>query len=427
MLKISEDNKKFAKNFVEDFIERMQTLRDIKKYTKPELILYISEIIGTEYENEMVIDYCNHLIENTVREIENNKLELRGMYSDFGIFTFAVNNIFKKTRNLSILSFKLNTLLLDYANLIIESQKQRILLVSDYDCISGVSGILYYLLQTDINKLDKIKIQKLIIFLINCTKVHEYNKYEVINFHLEKDALFLEEEREKYPLGNINFGLAHGMSGPLITLLKVYELGLYNPDILKIAINKIVNLYKKFEYIENGIPYYPRQLDFKDYILENNDKYFNNASWCYGNISNALVLLKASKFFSDEEEYVRYENYLLNIINQDYRDYFFEFPVLCHGYASVIAEQISLYEKTYNELFLKNLNRNIEKMKETYLYKNNHFLDLGEVDLNSNEGMFEIQGHKDDLSFLCGIGGVFLVLLDTLIYNTKYKKILMIS
>ena len=191
MLNISGDNREFAENFVEDFIERIQTLRDVKKYTKPELILYISEVIGTRYESESIIVYCNNLIENVIEEIENGKLELGGMYSDFGIFTFAVNNIFKKTGSLYDLSFKLNTILLDYAILIMESQKQRILLASDYDCISGISGILYYLLHTDFNKLDKIKLQKLIEFLINCTKVHEYKECEVINFHLEKKRLIL--------------------------------------------------------------------------------------------------------------------------------------------------------------------------------------------------------------------------------------------
>ncbi len=427
MLNISGDTREFAENFVEDFIERIQTLRDVKKYTKPELILYISEVIGTRYESESIIVYCNNLIENVIEEIENSKLELGGMYSDFGIFTFAVNNILKKTGSLYNLSFKLNTILLDYAMLIIESQKQRILLASDYDCINGISGILYYLLHTDFNKLDKIKLQKLIEFLINCTKVHEYKKCEVINFHLEKNALFLEEDRERYPLGNINFGLAHGMSGPLIALVESYKLGLYNLDILKAAINKIVSVYKKFEYIENGIPYYPRQLDFNDYISDNKAKNFNNASWCYGNVSNALVLLKTSKLLHEKDESFRYENYLLNIINQNYRDYFFEFSVLCHGSASIIAEQISLYETTYNKSFLDNLNRNIEKMKEIYLIKNNYFLDLDEIDLNSKKGIAEIQGYKDDLSFLYGIGGIFLVLLDVLIGDMKYKEILMIS
>ena len=196
MLNISGDTREFAENFVEDFIERIQTLRDVKKYTKSELILYISEVIGTRYESESIIVYCNNLIENVlienvIEEIENSKLELGGMYSDFGIFTFAVNNIFKKTGSLYNLSFKLNTILLDYAISIMESQKQRILLASDYDCISGISGILYYLLHTDFKKLDKIKLQKLIEFLINCTKVHEYKKCEVINFHLEKKRLIL--------------------------------------------------------------------------------------------------------------------------------------------------------------------------------------------------------------------------------------------
>lgn len=63
MLGISEENKNFIVKFVDDFIERIQTLEGVEKYTNSEIIFYISEIIGTKYENDDIVEYCNKLIE----------------------------------------------------------------------------------------------------------------------------------------------------------------------------------------------------------------------------------------------------------------------------------------------------------------------------------------------------------------------------
>lgn len=63
MLGISEENKNFIVKFVDDFIKRIQTLEGVEKYTNSEIIFYITEIIGTKYENDDIVEYCNKLIE----------------------------------------------------------------------------------------------------------------------------------------------------------------------------------------------------------------------------------------------------------------------------------------------------------------------------------------------------------------------------
>ncbi len=420
MIKINEDNKKFVDEFIRDFLRRMETLEDVKKYTKAEIVLYISEILGTKYESESLIKLCNNLIEELVNEIEENKLQIRGIFSDLGVFAFAVNNIHKKTKDLENLTVNLNEILLDYGNSIVSIQKLRKVSMGDYDCISGVSGILYYLLDTDINKLDKEKLNNLIEYLIWLTGTHEYRGHEVINFHIENEMLFRDDERDEFKNGNINFGLAHGMSGVLAALLKLYEMEFYDgKDTLLNAIDTIFNLYEEFENIVEGIPHYPRQLDFGNYINNIKDENYNNGSWCYGNISNVLVLFKGSKLLNWKNRYLKYNDYLKNIINQDIRGYLLGLSVLCHGYASIISEQLSLYEETKDETFIRTVDRNLKATINSYLSNNKYYSELENIDLNSEDALIDIQGHKDDFTLLCGMGGIFLSML----YSTNQTDV----
>ncbi len=426
MLVISEENKNFIVKFVDDFIKRIQTLEGVEKYTNSEIIFYISEIIGTKYENDDIIEYCNKLIEKTIKEIENNTLKVGGIFSEFGIFTFAINTINYKKGHMKKLSIKLNNLLLDYGNYIIRDFKTKKNSAGFYDCINGVSGVLYYLLQTNINELDSLKLNNLIEYLIYLTEEHMYKESRVTNFHIEREMLFRKEEKNFFKDGCINFGLAHGMSGVLATLLKIYDLKLYNKKIVLKAIIKIVSMYEDFEYIDDNIPFYPRQLDINNYINNTNNKDFNNVSWCYGNLSNALILYKyyESKELKDKKE--KYKKYLKNIINQKSKDYFLEYPVICHGYASILMMQISLYKKTQDNYFVLNIDRNISLLIKSYSKVNrervNKFSKL-------NEDMYDelTQGRREDLSLMMGIGGIFLVFLEIIGIDGLYKNIFMMD
>ena len=425
---ISEKNRIKTEKFIFDFIYKIENRESVKRYTKSEIVFYISETLGTDLETERLISLCNSLIEELVSDIQEGKLHLSGMFSDFGILTFAVNNIYIKTGELRKLNTSLNTILLDYASGLANTTKNKKITMRDYDCISGVSGMLYYLLDTDVSVLDEDKIQNLIEYLIWLTKNHRYKDYEVINFHIENEMQFRGDEREMYKDGIINFGLSHGMTGVLATLLKVYEKDLYDDkNELVEAMETIFNIYEKFETNINGIYHYPTQLDFNKYINGISGKNINNAGWCYGNISNVLILYRGSKILSWEDKIEKYERGLKEIINQSAEMYNLEHSVLCHGYASVITEQISIYEETKDLDFLHSLDNNIDLMMDAYERYNEYYDKIEDTRISENGISVEIQGHKDDISFLSGIGGIFLTLLNGSLLGINYGKLLMVK
>lgn len=424
---INEKNRIKTERFISDFIYKIENRESMKKYTRPEIVFYISEILGTDLETEKLIALCNTLIKELVSDIQEGKQYVGGMFSDFGILVFAINNIHRKTGELKKLNTSLNSILLDYAIRLADTTRNKKISMRDYDCISGVSGLLYYLLDTDLSALDEDEIQNLIKYLIWLTKNHSYKDYEVINFHIENEMQFRQDERDTFKDGIINFGLAHGMTGVLATLLKVYENDLYNDknELVK-AMETIFKIYEKFEININGIYHYPTQLDFNKYINGICDKNINNAGWCYGNISNVLILYKMSKILNWEDKVEKYEIGLKKIINQPTEMYNLEHSVLCHGYASVITEQICLYQETKDLDFLHSLDNNIELMMNAYENYNEYYDKNEDIRIKQNGISAKIQGHKDDLSFLCGSGGIFLTLLNKSSLNINYGKLLMI-
>lgn len=110
------------------------------------------------------------------------------------------------------------------------------------------------------------------------------------------------------------------------------------------------------------------------------------------------------------EKYGYYEKTLLKVINQPIKRYNFQLPILCHGYASIIAIQIGMYKECENEEFLQTLERNVKRainIQNIYKDKNREY--------------------ESDFSILQGTGGVMVTLADTLNLSMNYRKMLMIS
>ncbi len=153
-------------------------------------------------------------------------------------------------------------------------------------------------------------------------------------------------------------------------------------------------------------------MPFQNYINNKASNYTFNAGWCYGNIGIVRGLMKVANFMSFKDKYQYYKEELLKIINQPIEKYNLEVPTLCHGYASVIAIQVSAYKETEDKRFLDTLKRNVLKLIEEH--KKTSILE-------------ENLGYNNDFSLLDGLGGVTLTLIDTLSFNLTFAKILMID
>lgn len=339
-----------------------------------------------------------------------------GMFSGFGYCCYAVNEYSKTTGNLQNFSNTLNTQLCNLLEEKTNIKETKNLKVNDYDCISGVSGVVYYYLNT----LDKINesVIKGIKYLLFLAEDHTYNNINLINFHITYENQF-DKEKLKFPQGNINFGLSHGIMGPLIALSKAYEKGI-NLKGLEKSIIKLFQLYEDYKIYCNNVPFWPSRLPLNEFINKDHQlKYYHPiSSWCYGNISIARGMQIVANIMNWNEKEDLYYKDLIKIIN--YKHYF-ESPSLCHGFSSLLSIRMAIYKEKKEPSLLKKLDKNVEQIINISIENTKNFR-------RDKKGLEKhIEGVIDDLSILNGSIGIVLSLLCLLNIDNNYENLLMIN
>ncbi|NLY46782.1 MAG: lanthionine synthetase C family protein, partial [Tissierella sp.] len=407
---ISQNTKDKLIKFLECFFEYVEEQYDAEEINPKyycDLLLVISEayplLENKDKWEQIGYDICKGL----KQDIEKYGIPVNniGMIGGLGYMCFCINLYNKRTGNLANFSKTLNRLFLEKAiNFVQNREIKTDLDMNDYDIIYGVSGFLYYLLDFQWDTDDIIRLKQLIKYLVGLTSDYEYEQHSCIKFHLKDQKKVRDDGKPEFPNGNINFGLAHGMIGPLIALTKACNKGVMVEG-MEYAINRLFELYDKFKiYKNNNIAAWPTQLSFEDYIK---GKFSDNlrpimASWCYGNIGIARGLQKSAKYMNYAQKEKVYIEDLVNIFNQPVDQYNLYEAILCHGYASVLCIRMMTYRDSKDKRFIELVEKDIESILDRIPQSHDGNYDMNKV----------IEEHfKEDVSFLMGTTGVILSLV----------------
>ena len=157
----------------------------------------------------------------------------------------------------------------------------------------------------------------------------------------------------KSPNGLLNYGLSHGMGGPLVTLSMAYKNGIRVDGLIE-TINEIITEYMNtFFYVEDII-YWPGKIKYEQRVgLEEIKKKGSQMSWCYSSIG----ILRALYLTSDNINNIPLKNFVvsefikISKLNNSY--YYLSQPIVCHGFAGTAAVFKMMYLDTGNKKFLK--------------------------------------------------------------------------
>lgn len=331
------------------------------------------------------------------------------MIGGLGEKAYAVNLYCKNTGNLKDFSQTLNHFLLDvfysHANDLLSS---TILTESyHYDLISGIAGALYYILDFDLNINDMKKVKTMLNYLVSLSTYYDYKGMRLPRFHIPKESIPTEENKIKYADGYLNFGLSHGMLGPLIALCKAKYKG-YIVNNIDDAINTLFFIYETFKQTEkNEIHNWPNFISSKDFNLQNKGvRGSMRESWCYGNIGIMRGLYVAARYLGDLKLQERYLSYLVSTLNRSTIAYQLSESCLCHGYSSVLAISSYAFYDTQDKRLMGMINETLraclDSLREDESLESNFFL-------------------------LSGISGIVLTLVNLLFTNIDYGDLLMIK
>lgn len=102
----------------------------------------------------------------------------------------------------------------------------------------------------------------------------------------------------------INLGFAHGLSGIIIVLLRIYEVGITTQRIEKIirgAIKYLINTYREVDFLTGQYSHFPTVAN-EEYPLEakeNQKAYRDFLGWCYGDLNQVIMLYQAGNMFNE--------------------------------------------------------------------------------------------------------------------------------
>ena len=351
-----------------------------------------------------IVDIINAIRPLASLYAQNRNIGLFGGLCDFGISLLAIN---KETGTYHRLIDSVNTVVASEAadnSLLLENKiDSKSISMRDYDSILGLSGILRYLLLTD-SELYRESIQKVVDALIYLSQYSTDKQEAVPNWHIQKDNVFPFEERESYRSGMINFGLSHGIAGPLAVLSVAKLQGINRPGLAE-AIGRLIEFFLCFVQEQpDGEVYWPSAITGEEYLKPAlSISPHKRLSWCYGSLSILRSLFLASKAVSNEKIQIWAVNKAIRFTKMPLEKYLFESPTICHGYSGALILFESFYRDTHETAFLDA----IERLQRKICSMNSMSYKYGFQNIDWIKGKYNIE---DDLSLLSGASGVLLAL-----------------
>lgn len=400
-------------NIIDDYNNK--TL-DPNKY--PDILLFVSELYSIN-KNKILEEIGYNICKSIKQYTENYDLSRYNsisMLGGFGFYCFSVRVYSKNTGNLLEFSNQLDKLLSE--NLLRKTKKLdsfEELKYDDYDCIYGISGAINYLM-----------LQHGLYFEENIKSTSEYFKqlcknnlnsnFEVSKFIIANKNQYLEEDKKEFVNGHINFGLSHGMMGPMIAINNICKI--MDDANLEILLNELIDTYVRHQKDIDGILYWPGKLPAEMLNVKNisNEHYHIPASWCYGNLP---ILHNLSKMNLNNKKDIYDEKFYEAVKSMNEFKYGLISPAICHGYASVLACILS-HDREKQHL---NNKVNVFDIANEMIIRSQ---ENTKVDLKKIDRFDHVEGHLRDYAFLTGSTGIGCVILDILYGVHSYTNLLML-
>ena len=243
---------------------------------------------------------------------------------------------------------------------------------------------------------------------VDLTVCGSFKAYPIPGWYVPSDDR-LSKRDERFLDGHINYGMAHGITGVLASLVKLGEHGVNKPRVDE-AIRVILNELDKVRYeSQQGIVYYPGMMDVNDYVKKDYWKDDNHRmSWCYGSISILYTLYRTYEYLNMPMKCREVLNEITQIAKSGNSIWQLTSPIICHGFAGTALIFKLLYDKTQDgalkDASLELIRNIVEAYNDTnqYGFKDVRYQFLG----NSIEKIEE-----DKNTFLEGGCGIISALL----------------
>lgn len=350
---VLENQNNLIDNYLIMLENEVQTLDPMQALEALSSLVQFKPICGSETNWESTVIYILNLIQNSLYQSKYHLFSCFSGVTQVGYYIFELSY---KIPSLTRFLNGINSLLVNNINKYLYFCKDKVYTNKSYELISGLSGPLRYLLNFNDDASQDLSSKLIQLFIKNSQeKIILGNKVPGWHYYPhEFEKKYIDFNTDN---GLLDYGVAHGIGGPLIVLSLAYQKGFKSEDLLA-AINSIISEYLKMYYYINNIIYFPTKISFEQYIKK--DEFIHTAkqmSWCYGSVGilRAMYIAAISTKNKDIEQFVL--NEFIKIAQMDVSNYRLNSPMVCHGYVGVATIMMEMYNDTGNSIFF---NRTIE-------------------------------------------------------------------
>lgn len=297
-----------------------------------------------------------------------------------------------------------------------------------YDPISGICGIGIYALKNQDCPLSIEYLQKALFFCISLTKDIKIGNHLLPGWYVPRHYQFTDSDKDFYPLGNFNLGIAHGVAG-ILAFLSISVLSGICINGQMEAIQKIVDWICSKKKEKKGAVSWPYRISFEEELSGTIQDFSESTmeAWCYGTAGLSRVLYLAGKALKSKDLKELSVEAFEGIFQRVDLTHHFSTPSFCHGLAGFLT-LTRLMARDTESIEIKKW---IHKIEDAILefYDPNHpfgFKDFEPLQLENsslNPG-FEVASSEiipfDKLGLLEGVSGILLSLFPIFPKNNSW-------
>ena len=400
---------RYTKDFFEELYQEYENVSSYEALEILSLVFSCKSFIKDFSKFEKILFGCL----KKVREgIYNDEFHPFSTFAGIGYVAFLMNQISDEIKELIPFSSQVNELLVNNVkNFLTCNKNNENFSNTNYELIYGLSGTLQCV--SELKQTECIKKIKENIVMWLCSKAEDKMIYDYIvpkwhYYRIEKQNwLGIDESK-----GLINYGVSHGLGGPLGALTLYYKTNKENEKV-NMAINEIWSEYTKTVYHIENIVYWPEIISFDQYIGKKSiDLKKHRMGWCYGSIGILRVLFQNARVLQKYELEKKIEKEMIKIASMKNSEYQLTSPIVCHGLAGAALIMNEMYNDTQSVVFKEKTIALVDDIIRTYCLF---------FEGNCNDENIEKYSYVD------GISGILQAIISIIGYKDENPKRLLIK
>lgn len=321
------------------------------------------------------------LVDDLLKKFEEDKIGLAHCSGISGI-AWSINHLI----DLKIIEADSRIMFFDINQYILKFAK-RDLSFGNWDFLHGALGVVAYIIDLPYYKDYQNELEGLIQLLY---EQGEKPSEKTIRWK----AFNVTPEKEK----EYSYGLSHGAPSILAIVIKCYKKGIHRKLSKKIA--RFILNDMLLEVFENK-----KECYFPGVINSKGERSNTRLSWCYGDLSIAIILFQFSETFKDKKTLKLANEVALHTTNRPIYTPSITDAGICHGAIGNAYMFSILYQKTKNKIFITVANKWLERGLEM----GNHKTGLAGFRILTNK--LGQSSFETETGILEGISGIGLCLI----------------